>query len=731
MIALVRHFRAAIALALAAAVLLAPQTVHAQTAEIDWEDAGVSSLTPFPTGTSVNGSDGTTATVDWSVSANGSGSFVPAFGGEFVSYFSGTVGGNASPLIASFNNATYDPLDRITVTITLSRSVSNLQFALSDIDTADTTGANFRDAVEVLYDDDLTGGFTNAANTAAFWSTGSAVTRTNDGVLNGWRGTAGSATAAVDGNIDFDFGAQQVRRVRISYISYTDPTPGRNPTDQFLSISDFTFLERTADLSLTKQLLGSPPGNGGSATWQLTVTNDAASEIGANGIVVRDTFPAGFTFDSASGDGSFDDASGEWSVGTLAPGESASINIAGLVSASAGSTVTNTAEIIASSAPDPDSTVNNGVTSEDDFASSSYTVAADPPSNPPLLPCPVGEILFDWQSVNWPGGSLSNSYQLGSFGTIAFDIVTDGTFVSRGSFGGAVPRLTTAVSGGLTPAELSLAYNQNNTNTSQQAVTTVALPRVFTGVQFSVFDIDRSNTFQDRVTVYGLLNGVRVNAVLTSGPSNTVSGPSIIGTSGATDTTANGTGVFTFLDPIDTIIIEYGNGPGAPSNPTNQSIAIHDFTFCVPTAPVIGVSKVSSVISDPVNEMSNPKAIPGALIEYLITVTNSGSGATDADSVVVWDDGPADAKFCLLQQSGGPVTFTDPGSNSGLSYSFANLGSSADDLEFSNNDGASFGYTPSADSDGCDSAITDFRVRPSGALAPGGDFTLRVRYIVE
>ena len=147
--------------------------------------------------------------------------------------------------------------------------------------------------------------------------------------------------------------------------------------------------------------------------------------------------------------------------------------------------------------------------------------------------------------------------------------------------------------------------------------------------------------------------------------------------------------------------------------------------------PNISVTKVSSVIADPVNGTNNPKAIPGATIEYLITVSNTGTGPADADSVVVWDDGPADAKFCLIDRASGPIIFNDPGGNSGLTYTFGGLGVTTDDVEFSSDDGTSFGYTPTADGDDCDSAVTDFRVNPGGAFAGGSSITLRVRYQVE
>ena len=714
-----RHSLAA--LFIAALALMTPQAAIAQDADIDWADAGVASLTPMPDGTIVTGSDGTTATVNFTTQTQGTSTFVPQFGGDFVSYFSGNVGSASSPLLMSFNNSEFDPLDRVIVTITLSRAVENLTFSINDFD-----NGNFVDAMEIYYDDDLSGAFINAADTPAFYTTGVAQTRTNDAVLNGWRGTSNSTTASTDGDLYFDFNGQPVRRIQIIYFSYTGTG---DPGGQFSTLSDLEYDQLTADLSVTKQLLGTPPSTGGFVTWRLTVTNDSASETTANSVVVRDNLPASFTFDGSSGDGSFNSATGDWTVGSLAPGASATIDISGFIGASAGTTVTNTAEVLTSSAPDPDSTPNNGALGEDDIGQASFVVAPDPAGTPPVLSCPNGQSLFDWDAVTWAAGSLNNSYQLSTWGTIEFDIVSNANLTSRASFGGQTPILTTAVSGGLTPAQNSLAFNMDNANQSQEVVTTVNLPQTVTGAQFKMFDIDQSSSFQDRVTVYGFDNGLRVNAVLTNGSANTISGPSLLGTGGAGDTTDDGDGTFTFLDPIDTIVIEYGSGTAAPTNPGNQSIAIHDFIFCTPDLADLNVTKISSVLSDPVNGSTNPKAIPGALVEYLITVSNTGGGATDADSVIVLDDSPADAKICLISAAGGPVIYS--GSGTGLTYTFASIGSTADDLEFSNDDGTTFAYTPVADADGCDTNVTDFRLNPSGAMNGGTSFTLRVRYLVE
>jgi uncharacterized repeat protein (TIGR01451 family) len=57
----------------------------------------------------------------------------------------------------------------------------------------------------------------------------------------------------------------------------------------------------------------------------------------------------------------------------------------------------------------------------------------------------------------------------------------------------------------------------------------------------------------------------------------------------------------------------------------------------------LSVTKASAVISDPFNNTTNPKAIPGAIVQYSITVANTGSAA--ATGVVINDPLPANTTF--------------------------------------------------------------------------------------
>lgn len=118
-----------------------------------------------------------------------------------------------------------------------------------------------------------------------------------------------------------------------------------------------------ADLSLTKTVNTATPPIGATVTFVITLTN--SGPVSATNVAVTDQLPAGLSFVSAAATlGSFDDATGVWSVGTLAAGGSTILTITATVTA-AGAT-TNTAQVSASDQFDPDSTPANNVPTEDD-----------------------------------------------------------------------------------------------------------------------------------------------------------------------------------------------------------------------------------------------------------------------------------------------------------------------------------------------------------------------------
>ena len=488
-----------------------------------------------------------------------------------------------------------------------------------------------------------------------------------------------------------------------------------------------------ADLSLTKTIIGSAPANGGTVTWRLTVNSASVSPNSATGVTVQDYLPTGFTFVSASGSGTFNSTTGVWNVGTVTPGQSRSIDITGTINATAGATITNTAEIITSSIIDSDSTVNNGITTEDDYAASVFVVAGSRTAGtPPALFCPNGTTLFDWDTRIWAAGSTNNSYAVGTLGSASFALTNPGTWLNNAGLGGQSPNLQNAVTGGLSPVQQSLIQLVDLPSQSSVVTTTITLPRVMAGAQFTVFDVDYgANQFADKITIRGSLRGSTVMPVVTNGVANYVIGNTAYGDLASGNTSGDANVTVTFASAIDTIVIEYGNHSLAPANPGQQAISLHDITFCSPYT-TLSVTKTSAVISNPVEGTANAKAIPGALIEYIISVSNTGDSSVDAGTVVVRDNTPADAKMCLTTYgAAGPVQFADGSPATGLSYTFGSLSATGDSLEFSSDGGSNWNYIPTADSDGCDQAITNFRLDLGGVFAPTTSFTLRTRFLVE
>jgi len=142
-------------------------------------------------------------------------------------------------------------------------------------------------------------------------------------------------------------------------------------------------------------------------------------------------------------------------------------------------------------------------------------------------------------------------------------------------------------------------------------------------------------------------------------------------------------------------------------------------TMIVGTA-IITISKNSAVLSDPVNA-TNPKAIPGAIVEYTINVNNTGYGYINTDTIVFTDPIAAGTTF-FFGTPVDPITFIDGLTASGLTFTFTSLASATDDIDFSNDAGTTF-VTPTTDASGFDTTappINFIRINPKGEFN-GGD----------
>jgi hypothetical protein len=150
--------------------------------------------------------------------------------------------------------------------------------------------------------------------------------------------------------------------------------------------------------------------------------------------------------------------------------------------------------------------------------------------------------------------------------------------------------------------------------------------------------------------------------------------------------------------------------------------------------PPLSIVKTSAPYSDPSNGTTNPKLIPGAIAEYSFLVTSPAAYAVSLNTIIVADATPANMDLVVANIGGagsGPAALVQGLPSSTLVYTFTSLASTTDDIEFSNNGGTSWTYTPVANSNGVDPAVTNVRLRPKGIMVAGSSFTFRLRYRVR
>jgi uncharacterized repeat protein (TIGR01451 family) len=158
---------------------------------------------------------------------------------------------------------------------------------------------------------------------------------------------------------------------------------------------------------------------------------------------------------------------------------------------------------------------------------------------------------------------------------------------------------------------------------------------------------------------------------------------------------------------------------------TVTDLGVGSFTVVIPQ-PSLTILKTSTVLSDPVNNTTNPKRIPLAVIRYDVTVTNTGPGTVDAGTLVITDPVPTDAAMYVSTGSGDPVVFVNGATASGLTYNYATH------VTYSSVGLAGpWTYTPVPDVNGFDAAVRAVRIAPAGVMNAAGSgnpsFTVQFR----
>ncbi len=154
------------------------------------------------------------------------------------------------------------------------------------------------------------------------------------------------------------------------------------------------------------------------------------------------------------------------------------------------------------------------------------------------------------------------------------------------------------------------------------------------------------------------------------------------------------------------------------------------------TAPLT-IVKTSAVADDRISTL-NPKALPGALVDYSILVTNplGTFSAGNTGAVVTGEQftDPIPVNMCLVVTNypgaTAPVELADGVAagaliGSGLTLPYTSLASLTDGIEFF--DGTTWNYVPVPDANGCDVKVKQIRMKLNGNHFTGGTFRLRFR----
>ncbi len=208
-----------------------------------------------------------------------------------------------------------------------------------------------------------------------------------------------------------------------------------------------------ADLQLTKAVSNTTPLVATNIDFTITVTNVGPDP--ATNVQVTDQLPSGVTYvsdstaPSGTTQGTYNVVTGLWDIGNLAVNQTETLMITVTVNISG--PYTNYAEITVSDQADPDSTPNNGSTTEDD----DDTVTVRPTQNNPSLgktvsnsnqafttgsDAAIGEIVEYTVTINVPPGIFTNARLV--------DTMERGlSFMTCSSITGSDPALTTDVVG--------------------------------------------------------------------------------------------------------------------------------------------------------------------------------------------------------------------------------------------------------------------------------------------
>lgn len=146
------------------------------------------------------------------------------------------------------------------------------------------------------------------------------------------------------------------------------------------------------------------------------------------------------------------------------------------------------------------------------------------------------------------------------------------------------------------------------------------------------------------------------------------------------------------------------------------------------------VTIASKVTWDPVSTTYNPKMLPGARLRTDLSLSNPDLVPLDTGSASVTVPTPGKLRVALDgdgASAGAAIRLVEGSPASGLALRYGTPADTTDDVDFSSDGGASWGYAPVAGNAASEAAITHVRLRPRGAMAKQSNVVLSLPYTVR
>lgn len=158
-------------------------------------------------------------------------------------------------------------------------------------------------------------------------------------------------------------------------------------------------------------------------------------------------------------------------------------------------------------------------------------------------------------------------------------------------------------------------------------------------------------------------------------------------------------------------------------------------TVTVVPKPLVVALDVGTMTWDPVNGTTQPKAIPGGKRRVRLAITNPDIVPVEANTLRITLPTPTGMAVALDGDGtlGGsaPVQTTDGTPASGLTLTYIAANSASDHVDFSNDAGATWTYSPVAGNAASQGAVSTVRLRPQGTMAAETSFTVSLPYSVK